>query len=315
MHIVLIVYYSAAIIAASVVGGLLPDWVRLSHRRTELAVSFVAGAMLGVALLHMLPHALAGAGEVGTDPTQWILGTLRWVIVGFLAMFFIERFFCFHHHDVPEEAGDLSGEDGGDTTAAADTALHVCSEHDHPHTDHSPGLTWSGAAMGLTLHSILAGVALGASVRHAPPDATAAGFGAFIAILLHKPLDAMTIAMLMARGGWSPFARCVVNALFALAVPAGVAIFYAGMAPLEEAGAASPVALGLALSAGVFLCVAMSDLLPELHFHHHDRLKLSAALLLGLGAAEVACRLETHSHPPVGEVQIESPVGVELLEN
>ena len=191
----LLVYYCALIAAVSVLGGLLPKWLRMTHRWTEVAVSFVAGTMLGVALLHLLPHALMAGSAEGHS-----LAVYRWVLVGFLAMFFIERSFCFHHHDVPEEAGDTNPETTGEAAPAApDTPLHVCSEHDHPHTDHSPGLNWGGAAMGLTLHSVLAGVALGASVRHAQPEAGLAGFGAFLAIVLHKPLDAMTIAMLMAN--------------------------------------------------------------------------------------------------------------------
>jgi zinc and cadmium transporter len=41
----------------------------------------------------------------------------------------------------------------------------------------------------------------------------------------------------------------------------------------------------LAFSAGVFVCISLSDLLPELEFHAHDRVKLSLALLLGVAAA------------------------------
>lgn len=289
MDFVLLMYYSLAIVVASVVGGLLPDWITMTHKRTELAVSFVAGAMLGVALLHLLPHALANAGTgEGISTTV----AFRWVLVGFLSMFFIERFFCFHHHDVAAEEGDES----------EGAAVHTCHEHDHPHSDHTPGLAWSGAAVGLTLHSLLAGVALGASVCHAPEGAWAAGMGVFFAIVLHKPFDAMTIAMLMERGGWSSIARSVVNGLFALVVPAGVALFYAGMSPLDAEGANVLISGAIAFSAGVFLCVSMSDLLPELHFHHHDRVKLSVALLLGLGVADIACRLESHSHAPPVEV-------------
>ena len=39
---------------------------------------------------------------------------------------------------------------------------------------------------------------------------------------------------------------------------------------------------GLALSAGFFICISLADLLPEVAFHHHDRLKLTAALLMGV---------------------------------
>ena len=38
----------------------------------------------------------------------------------------------------------------------------------------------------------------------------------------------------------------------------------------------------LAFSAGAFICIALSDLLPEVHFHSHDRGKLTIAFLLGI---------------------------------
>ena len=42
------------------------------------------------------------------------------------------------------------------------------------------------------------------------------------------------------------------------------------------------VSAALAFSAGTFLCISLSDVLPELQFHRHDRFKLSLALLLGI---------------------------------
>ena len=45
------------------------------------------------------------------------------------------------------------------------------------------------------------------------------------------------------------------------------------------------VAAALAFSAGAFICIALSDLLPEVHFHSHDRAKLTLAFLLGIGLA------------------------------
>ena len=264
---------------------MVPDWLKLTHRWMECAVSFVAGVMLGVAVLHLLPHALAtAADEVATRGPQAFLPATLYLLVGFLGMFFIERFFCFHHHDVPEEPSDNEQAES-----------FACHEHDHAHSDHAHDITWSGAALGLTLHSLMAGIALAASVEHQPPGGKLAGLGAFLAILLHKPFDSMTIAMLMAKGGWSPAARSIVNALFALAIPAGAALAYFGGLSAHEPGSMA-IGHALAFSAGVFLCISMSDLLPELQFHHHDRIKLSVSLLLGLALAYAACRLETHSH-------------------
>ena len=54
----LLVFYCVLILAASLLGGWIPLLVRLTHRRMELLVSFVSGVILGVAVLHLLPHAL-----------------------------------------------------------------------------------------------------------------------------------------------------------------------------------------------------------------------------------------------------------------
>ncbi|MHC5543735.1 ZIP family metal transporter, partial [Singulisphaera rosea] len=56
-------------------------------------------------------------------------------------------------------------------------------------------------------------------------------------------------------------------------------------------------AAALAFSAGTFLCIALSDLLPELQFHAHDRLTLSASLLAGFFLMAVASAGE-HDEAP-----------------
>jgi zinc and cadmium transporter len=281
--VVLLVIYCLLVLLASLAGGWIPLMIRLTHRRMQLAVSLVAGVMLGVGLLHMLRHALIEAPDAQHT-------VLMWVLVGFLTMFFIERFFCFHHHDVPAVSHDVSaaGEPRHDVGHAAQAA-HVGAE--------SHRLTWSGAALGLTLHTVIAGIALAASVEvesHSRQLASLAGFGTFLVIFLHKPFDAMTISTLMTVGGWSMAARHVVNALFALMIPVGVVLFHLGMGYTHGGG--NLVAYALAFSAGTFLCIAMSDLLPELQFHAHDRVVLSVALLLGLSVAWVIGVIETHGH-------------------
>jgi zinc and cadmium transporter len=204
------------------------------------------------------------------------------MLAGFLAMFFIERFFCYHHHDVPDDHDD-------------EHAHH----HDGGHDAHHD-VTWGGAALGLFLHSVLNGVALAASVANSHGDTLLAGLGTFLVIFLHKPFDAMTIGMLMARGGWSLAWRHAVNCLFSMAIPLGVIVFYFGL--MREASAANGdatsliVAYALSFSAGTFLCIASSDLLPELQFHQHDRVKLSAALVLGLAVAMAVAKLEEATH-------------------
>ncbi len=283
--VVLITYYCLLILGASIAGGMIPVWFHLTHRRMEVAVSFVAGVMLGVGLLHMLPHAVSQVLAESDDAEASLINVMLCVLLGLLAMFLIERFFCFHHHEV---------EDG-----------EVTCHHDHAHDDqHSHGhdLTWSGAALGLTLHSVIAGIALAASVAHGHAELRLPGLGTFLVILLHKPFDSMTIGTLMARGGWSLASRHLVNGLFSLAIPVGVAIFYVGL--MGETDGGSLLGYVLAFAAGTFLCVSLSDLLPELQFHDHDRLLLTSALVVGLALAYGVCQLESllHSHPPTPPV-------------
>ncbi|MBN2489623.1 MAG: ZIP family metal transporter [Planctomycetes bacterium] len=269
--------YCALILVASLLGGWIPLWVRMTHRRMELAVSFVAGVMLGVGTFHMVPHAFHELRSI--DRVVW------WMLCGFLLMFLVERFFCYHHHPSPA-AG--TARDGGPAGG----------NHDHGPVSEGHTLGWSGAFTGLTLHTLLAGIALAASTCsewQAGSAARLAGFGTFLVIFLHKPLDSMTIGTLLAAGNWSVRFRHLINGLFALVIPAGVALFFLGLR-LDTGEEAVFVGCALAFSAGTFLCIAMSDLLPELHFHRHDRITLTLALLLGLALAYGISCFENAGH-------------------
>lgn len=262
--------YCVLIVAGSLLGGWLPSRVRLTHTRMQVTISFVAGLMLGVAVYHMLPHAAHYTRSL--DQAVW------WLMIGLVTMFFLIRAFHFHDH------GPIDGEAVGEHAHG----------HGHDH-GHSHRVSWVGVAIGLALHTAIDGVALATSVVAEAEHGAAAGLfgvGTFLAVLLHKPLDALSITSLMAAGGWSPRLRHLVNLGFALMCPLGAAVAYFGLG--SEPGPV--VGCALAFSAGVFLCIALGDLLPEIQFHRHDRLKLSVALLLGIAVAYAIGFLETHGH-------------------
>lgn len=259
---VLIVLYCTLVSAASLAGGWLPAWVHFTHVRMQLAMSFVAGVMLGVSLLHLLPHAI----EFGPSPA-WACG---WMLAGLLTMFFLMRAFDFHHHDEPESHHHVE-------------PAHAGHAHHHGHGQHS--VSWLGLCLGLVIHSLLDGMALAASVAvesgHAQPGLALVGLGTFLAVFLHKPLDALSITTLMRAGDWSTSSQAAVNVGYALTCPLGAALFWLGATRLG--GEQSLLVSGaLAFSAGCFLCIALSDLLPEIAFHSHDQWKLSGALALGI---------------------------------
>lgn len=274
----LLTIYCVLVLFASLAGGWFLLFIHLTHTRLQIAVSFVAGLMLGIALLHFLPDA--------DEQLHSLDKTARWMLGGFLVMFFVQRFFHFHHHDLPEgDPEDCCGHDHSHE--------HHHDEHAHTLADKSAKqLSWVGTALGLTLHSLLDGLALAVAVEAGTQgNAKIAGLGVALVVILHKPFDAMAVSTLMAASGKSKFSRHVLNGLFALASPIGAALFYLGANHLAGSNA-SALGIALAFCAGSFLCIASADLLPELQFHSHDRFKLSAALLAGLGVAVLIKQLE-----------------------
>jgi zinc and cadmium transporter len=186
---------------------------------------------------------------------------MLWVVGGFLAMYLLERFVCFHHHETDE---------GG------------CS-----HAGHGHQVSWIGATAGLSVHAVLAGLGLGATILIESAAVWPAA-GLLLAIVLHKPFDGLAIVTLMTRDNRGSRARWVATILYALVTPVGILLAWAIGSGADVEAWAAPV---VAITAGILLCIALSDILPELQFHSHDRLLLSAALAVGLWIAWLAASL------------------------
>ena len=303
----LLLIYCVIVVLASLAGGALPGLVKLTHRRTQLMMSFVGGLMLGVALLHLLPHSIAEQGSVDRAAI--------WTLAGLLTMFLLIRVFHVHAHE-HGDTGDVQDEhrhehehegpcDHGHHHGHAPSppAPLPQGERGEEHAAHHHPFSWVGLAFGLSLHTLIDGLALGAAVAgEAHPGSGLAlfGFGTFLAVALHKPLDALSITSLMKAGGWSRQDIWLANIGFALMCPIGAIGFTFGLARLfgEQHVA---VGCAMAFAAGVFLCISLADLLPEVAFHTHDRLPLTVALVLGIALAIGIGFLEPkHTHEPRG---------------
>ena len=241
--LILLGLYGAALVASSLLGGRLPRYFAMTHTRTQLAMSLVSGVMLGIAFLHLLPHALSAAhGEHG------ISMTMTWTVLGLVVMLLLLRLLHFHQPDYPGHSSSCH-HDHAQEVVAVDAAAPV---------------GWRGVLVGLLFHTFIDGIALGAAMVGAPHrhEDAILGLGIFIAILLHKPLDAMSITALMKAGGVRLGAQRLANLVFALVCPLGAVAVYlllGGAGELREATLA-PL---LAFSAGAFICIALGDLLPE----------------------------------------------------
>jgi zinc and cadmium transporter len=276
---VLLVAYCVTIAIASAVGGALPSVIRMTHARIQLVLSLVCGVMLGVALLHLLPHSI----QILKSEKLATLLTL----CGLLVMLFLIRIFNFHHHDT----GDAHGH--GEACDHDHSHQHDHGhDHDHGHSHgHGPArrsseLGWAGLCFGLAVHTLLDGIALAAAWESEREAHLLAGFGTFLAVTLHKPLDAISITSLMAAQRWSTARQMAVNVIFALMCPLGALLFVSTVGQWSE-WRSYAIGVSLALSAGFFLCISLGDLLPEVHFHSHDRAWLSLMLVVGVAIAVV----------------------------
>jgi zinc and cadmium transporter len=273
---ILLGFYCVMIIGASLLGGWLPQRFELSHTRMQMIISLIAGLMLAIGIFHMLPHAVAELGDDGPDKAA------GGMMAGLVGMFLILRMFGFHSHSTEpflqsDSTAILHGHSGPRSPAPA---------HDAAHLHSAPGahsLSWVGVCLGMGLHSLMDGLALGASVESDAMRGVAGlvGLGTFLAVFLHKPVDSVSITSLMAIAGWSSRSQSLANLAFALICPLGAGLFLLGLH--EFSGYQSTiVGYALAASAGVFLCIALSDLLPEMEFHSHNRVRLTAALIAGI---------------------------------
>jgi len=276
----LVIAYGITIVASAVAGGYLPALIRMTHVRMQLILSFVGGLMLGVAILHLLPHSL----EMVEGLPNHREAVMRALLIGLLVTFFMMRAFHFHQHGEDTSGGD---DDHG---------------HQHGHVEQRPGtkLSWLGVIFGLSLHTFIDGIALGTAIMadHGHGAWPPFGFRVYLAILLHKPLDALSLASLMHVQGWSHRTIQAANACFALTCPVGalMVVTSSRFDVLGFSAGGATLGLLLAAAAGVFLCIALSDLLPEVQFHRHDRVQLSTALLLGIAIAYGMELLHQHGH-------------------
>jgi zinc and cadmium transporter len=304
--------YCGLILAFSLAGGSLPFLGRVTHSRLQLYLSAAAGVMLGASFFHVMPDAIKYAGDKNFG---WFMS------LGVVGLFCIERFIAPHSHEI----------DG----AHSHNHDHQCGEHKHEH-EHGPGhehhhahanhsanghdhraaapvvAGWM-AVLGLTIHTFMNGVGLAGAVYavYHPKsgvtdlDLALPGLAMFLAIVLHKPADALAISAVLSRKGVSRQKLWLVQVGFALMVPVGVIAFYLTERRLEEDLKQQLTGFALAFSSGTFLFIALSDLLPEVQFHTHDRLRLFLALILGVAFMGALSYLEPEEEDDKKQEKVE----------
>src|SRR5216683_646097 len=269
--------YSGAILAVSLFGGSVPLLGRVTHSRLQLYLSLSAGVMLGASFFHVMPDAMEMAGA----------GFGWWMALGVVGLFCIERFIAPHSHEISSKLQQEHEHEPG------------C-EHDHEHRAAPTVAGWM-AVLGLTIHTFMNGVGLAGAVQFDAEKGSSGywllpGLALFLAIALHKPADALAISTVLSRKGVRRGTVTLVQLGFALMVPIGAGAFMVTSGEIQEEARNQLTGAALAFSAGTFLFIALSDLLPEVQFHRHDRIPLSLALIVGVVLMGFIALLEPHDH-------------------
>ena len=259
--------YALLIFVTAFLSGMLSGLGRLSHIRVQLTMSAVAGLIIGIALLHLLPHSIK---SVATDDA--VVTVALWVLAGIVAAVALLRMSGYHQHETPEYV------EPGDSNAGLKRSSAI------------------NVGAGLTLHSAIEGLALGAAPYVHSESTLLPGLGVFLAIALHKPLEAYSVVSLLRSAGFSANQRTLVSLGFALICPAVAVACYFGTAMLGATWGGPVAGYLTGFSAGAFLCLALSDLLPEIHLHSHDRFKLMMAFLVGIGLSYVLRVVESAAY-------------------
>ena len=197
--------------------SLVGGFLPLLRELSQRALALLLSFSAGVLLGAVFFHMLPETGKVLTENIGWP------VLSGFLLIFVMERF----------------------------VFIHACEEHECD--IHQMGIP---AFLGISLHSLLDGVALGAGLLLPQLGAVV-----LLAVIVHKMPDSISISSILLSVGWPRRKVATLSVLFALTTPVGALLAYLFLRTLSE----TEVAVAIGISAGTFLAIATADILPQVH--------------------------------------------------
>ncbi|MBV9620066.1 MAG: ZIP family metal transporter [Gammaproteobacteria bacterium] len=213
-------------------------------------VSFATGALLGAALLALLPEALEGTGVAGAHGIGLAL------VLGLGFFFVTEKLVLWWH---------LAGNG-------------VESGHGHVHADraHASGVL---VLIGDSLHNALDGVLIAAAfLNH-----WSLGILTTLAVAAHEIPHRVGDFALLVQAGFTRERALLLNLATGLASVLGALSAYFA---LRDSLRALPYAL--AFAAAGFLYIAVAGLIPGLHRRSDPRTSAAQVLLISLGIAAIA---------------------------
>lgn len=235
-------------LSAVLAGGFLLAPPRFRRTLVPYLVSFATGALLGAALLGLLPHAIE---EAGVDNLHQIGAA---VLAGILLFFVLEKMVLWRHCHFDD-----------------------CEAHS-PSDQHRDRSTAQMILVGDGLHNFLDGLLIGAAFL----TDFELGVVTTMAVVAHEiPQEIGDVAVLL-EAGYSRAKVMLFNVLISLTTVLGGVIAWGW---LEEAESIRPYVIAIAASS--FLYVAVADLIPGLHRKVGGFASFSQVLFIGLGVVVI----------------------------
>lgn len=217
--------------------SLLGSFLPLMRELSQRALALLLSFSAGVLLGAVFFHMLPETGELLGEHLGWP------VLAGFLLIFVLERF----------------------------VFVHACEERQCD--IHQMGLP---AFLGISLHSLLDGLALGAGLMlpHLGPVV-------LLAVIIHKMPDSISISTILLSAGWNRRKVAMLSLLFSLTTPLGALLAFLFFRSMSEAN----IAVAIGISGGTFLAIATADILPQVHRIEERNPLTLVFLLLGLAVS------------------------------
>ncbi|MDX1608060.1 MAG: ZIP family metal transporter [Candidatus Spechtbacterales bacterium] len=231
----------------SMVGGVFLLWRENFTRKISLfLISFAAGVLLGVGFLDLIPEAFEGLGDLSKVTFS--------ALAAISVLFVIERFlWWYHHHRFEAE------------------------EHSKEHVGHKVNKAHAYLLLtGDSIHNFVDGVVIAAAFL----ADFSLGVGVAVGVIAHEVPQEIADFGVMISSGFDKMKTLLLNFATALSSLLGAIIAYFALQQVEAV-----IPYILAVAAGVFIYISLSDLIPAIHHRSEHKYDILHFLLFTGGIA------------------------------